>query len=192
MNTSSAFHRHSADCRAPTMVGGEVKGLTVAPHALLARLVHGCDSAGRCSRNPTRMTSGWVAGTAAHGFFYLMCTQTRPKRHPITQIKPNDSLLRPGGSFGRYGEVISSGVTTIVFAGLVPGPISSGQSGMMISTITTTSNASESACTRVNCVFFDQISGIATGALVNSPNPAFQLTNRSELLARVALRETIP
>src|SRR5580658_3049119 len=56
----------------------------------------------------------------------------------------------------------------------------------------------ESACTRVNCVFFDHISGTATGRLVvcsggsfggkiasrrfcqRLPNPAFQLTSRSE------------
>ena len=69
---------------------------------------------------------------------------------------------------------------------------------MCIRDSTTTWNASESACTRVNWVFLDQISGTATGELVvfsganfrgeirsrtfcqNPPNSEFRLTNRSE------------
>src|ERR1700675_1135821 len=89
----------------------------------------------------------------------------------------------------------------MVFAWVVGGEISRGKSGPIISTTTTTWNATESACTRVNCVFFDQISGTATGLLdtfkggslggeimsrrfcQNPPNPAFQLTSRSERTA---------
>src|SRR6202041_3603201 len=68
----------------------------------------------------------------------------------------------------------------------------------MISTRITTWKAIESICTRVNCVFFDQMSFTATGWLdtcnggsfggeiisrrfcQKPPNPAFQLTSRSE------------
>src|ERR1700735_3018999 len=66
---------------------------------------------------------------------------------------PPPAFFAPGGSFGRYGEVMSRGVTTIVFACVVPGDINSDQKGIIISTITTTWNANESACTRVNWVF---------------------------------------
>src|SRR5271155_3745055 len=59
------------------------------------------------------------------------------------------------------------------FALVVPGDISSGRSGTMSSTRTSTWNAIDRDCTRENCVFFDQISLTATGLLVTLSGGSF-------------------
>src|SRR6202021_3953346 len=92
------------------------------------------------------------------------------------------------------------GITSTLVLAFVVGEFSKlGSSGTKINTRTSTWTATDMACTRVNCVFFDQISGTATGLLVvrsggsfggeivsrrfcqKPPRPAFQLTSRSEL-----------
>src|ERR1700679_157390 len=109
---------------------------------------------------------------------------------------PPPPFFGPAGILGSYDEI---GITpTLVLAFVVGGFSNRGNSGTKINTSTSTCTATDMACTRVNCVFFDQISGTATGLLVvrsggsfggeivsrrfcqKPPRPAFQLTSRSE------------
>src|ERR1700722_11226945 len=89
-------------------------------------------------------------------------------------------------------------ISTLVFAFVVGGFNNRGNSGTRISTSTSTCTATDMACTRVNCVFLDQLAGTAMGLLVvrnggsfggdivsrrfcqNPPSPAFQFTSSSE------------
>src|SRR6202451_4533222 len=112
---------------------------------------------------------------------------------------PPPAFFGPAGILGRYGEI---GITsTLVLAFVVGGFSNRGNSGTKINTSTNTCTATDMACTRVNCVFFDQISGTATGLLVvrsggsfggeivsltfchNPPNPPSQFTRRSAVTA---------
>src|SRR5580704_15771514 len=109
---------------------------------------------------------------------------------------PPPAFFGPAGILGRYGEIVIT--STLVLAFVVGGFNKRGNSGTRINTSTSTCTATDIACTRVNCVFFDQISGTAIGLLVvrsggsfggdivsfrfcqNPPSPAFQFTSRSE------------
>src|SRR6202789_1441464 len=67
---------------------------------------------------------------------------------------PPPAFFGPAGILGRYGEI---GITsTLVLAFVVGGFRNRGNSGTKIHTSTSTCTATDMACTRVNCVFFDQ------------------------------------